>query len=98
MRTVNSLGYPTGATRRVVTAAPPSAPAASAAPSRSACTVDRVVSLVGLGLHVVCTTMLGILLWRIEHVHIHVAEVVAKVYDCAGAPLNTSVCSVTEHL
>ena len=40
----------------------------------------------------------GIVIWRVEHVHVHVAEIIAKVYECNGVPANETVCTVVAHL
>lgn len=56
------------------------------------------VAAASLLVGVASVVMSGIVVWRIEHVHTHVAEVIAQVYACDGRPSNTSVCGVVAHL
>ena len=60
--------------------------------------IDRWVSIASLFLGTVSVVLSSVAVWRIEHVHTHVAEVIARVYECDGRPLNASVCGVVAHL
>ena len=40
----------------------------------------------------------GIVIWRVEHVHVHVAEIIAKVYECDDRPTNETVCTAVSLL
>lgn len=56
------------------------------------------ISIASLLMGTVSVVLTSIAVWRIEHVHIHVAEIIAHVYECDGRPSNTSACGVVAHL
>jgi len=60
--------------------------------------VDWWFAIASLFFGIVSVVLSSVAIWRIEHVHTHVAEVIARVYECDGRPLNASVCGVVAHL